>query len=130
MINNDNNIKYVIPLTSTKQKHKKWRDFGADYFRIFEIIDTRKYSILPSDITVDIVNRELIKNIIDSKKCYYKQKLLSILDLRRMFPIIDSVYHDANMSFGIDYYENRRTDLLLKELLFIEGILPEIEKNY
>ena len=31
--------KYVIPLTSAKEKHKSWADVHQSYYRIYEIID-------------------------------------------------------------------------------------------
>ena len=33
--------KYVIPLTSAKEKHRSWADVHQSYYRIYEIINMR-----------------------------------------------------------------------------------------
>ena len=64
---------HVIPLTSAKEKHKNWDDVTASWFRIFEIVDTRKDRIFGKDIIVDIKNQGLLLNIPEDERQYYKQ---------------------------------------------------------
>lgn len=44
LLNNDGK-EYVIPLTSAKEKHITWKDVTADWYRIYEVIDTRTVHI-------------------------------------------------------------------------------------
>lgn len=124
-----NGFKYVIPLTSAKEKHKNWPDVSADYFRIYEVVDIRKDDINDQDIIVDIKNHELLNKIPNNEVKFFKQKILSVLDLRRMIPVVDGTYHCVDMKLGIDIMQNRRVALLIKELLFIKGISEEIENK-
>ena len=48
--------KYVIPLTSAKEKHKSWADVHQSYYRIYEIIDMRTAVYDDKDIIVNVTN--------------------------------------------------------------------------
>ena len=48
--------KYVIPLTSAKEKHRTWADVNQSYYRIYEVIDMRTAVYDSKDIIVDMTN--------------------------------------------------------------------------
>lgn len=56
---NNNKREYVIPLTSAKEKHKNWADVSADWYRIYEIIDTIITPVDENDIVVEIKTKKL-----------------------------------------------------------------------
>lgn len=53
ILTNCHDRKYVIPLTSAKEKHIHWRDVTATNYRIYEEIDIRSAKTDPYDIIVD-----------------------------------------------------------------------------
>ena len=48
---------YVIPLTSAKPKHIFWKDNGADYIKIYEIVYITKSNILTNNVLENIKNQ-------------------------------------------------------------------------
>ena len=125
----NNGMLYVIPLTSAKPKHIFWKDNGADYIKIYEIVDLTKDRILTNDVLADIKNQDLIRSIPDFDASKYKQKILSILDMRKMFPVKKGVFENAEISMGGNTELRRRSGLLIKELLFLKSRKSEIEKK-
>ena len=97
LLNNDGK-EYVIPLTSAKEKHITWKDVTADWYRIYEVIDTRTVHISSTDIVVDIKNYDILKNIASEEQVYFKQRILSVLDIRKMFPIKKGVYTEIQFN--------------------------------
>ncbi|MBF0710471.1 MULTISPECIES: type III toxin-antitoxin system ToxN/AbiQ family toxin [unclassified Gemella] len=73
------NVKYFIPLTSAKPKHRKHRLTTKDYILIYDIVN---------------------KNITKSKAIYKEKKddeeekyhILSILDMRKMVPVPNGLF--------------------------------------
>lgn len=130
LINNDGR-KYVIPLTSAKEKHKKWSDVSATYFRLYEIIDLRTDTIRNDDIIVEIKNLDILRNIESEDTPYIKQKILSVLDIRKMFPVIEGVYSPVNIeiSSSKSKIDNNKHHLLFKEYLFLLKIATDIEEK-
>lgn len=61
----------------------------------------------------------------------YRQRILSVLDLRKMFPVDDSVYKKVkfDISSGMSRSDNQRTFLMIKEYNFLTEIADEIEKK-
>ena len=49
----DNKYRYVMPLTSAKEKHKKWRDITSTNYRVYEVIDIRTAKTDKDDIIVN-----------------------------------------------------------------------------
>lgn len=130
LLNNDG-IEYVIPLTSAKNKHKNWADVTSDWYRIYEIINTKEQPITEDDIVVDIKNDYILKNIPKEELPYTKQRILSIIDMRKMFPVDKSVYTPIvfKMDSNTPNYEKKRIFLMLKEYNFIEKIVDDIERK-
>lgn len=130
LLNNDGR-EYVIPLTSGKDKHKDWADVTASWYRIYEVIDITKDPVKANDVIVEIRNQDILKKIDKDKQKDYRQRILSVLDLRKMFPVDDSVYKKVkfDVSSGMSRSDNQRTFLMIKEYNFLTEIADEIEKK-
>lgn len=130
LLNNDGR-EYVIPLTSGKDKHKDWADVTASWYRIYEVIDITKDPVKANDVIVEIRNQDILKKIDKDKQKDYRQRILSVLDLRKMFPVDDSVYKKVkfDISSGMSRSDNQRTFLMIKEYNFLTKIADEIEKK-
>ena len=130
LLNNDGR-EYVIPLTSGKDKHKDWADVTASWYRIYEVIDITKDPVKANDVIVEIRNQDILKKIDKDKQKDYRQRILSVLDLRKMFPVDDSVYKRVkfDISSGMSRSDNQRTFLMIKEYNFLTEIADEIEKK-
>lgn len=127
----NNGMKYVIPLTSAKEKHKEWADAAAGWFKIFEIINTKTDVVRSGDILQDIKNHDLLKDIPNADRPNTKQKIISVLDMRKMFPVIDGVYTNIpiQMSTQLDRSQNQKNALLMKEFFFLLKIKEKIEEK-
>ncbi len=66
---NNREKKYVIPLTSAKEKHKKWKNVNRECYLIYEI--AKKSCMSQGDIWVDTEN-DNVKHI------------LSVMDIKKM----------------------------------------------
>ncbi len=120
LINNDGK-KYVIPLSSAKEKHKKWKNVDNGCYLIYEM--AKKSCMGKDDIWVTVA-ADNVKHII------------SIIDIKKMIPIIDGMYtkvninRDNNDSDDIKKYK----DLLNKEyvlcLKIINDVIEKANKLY
>ena len=131
MLINQEDREYVIPLTSAKEKHKKWADVSGEWYRIYEIIDITTTPVRKNDIIVDIKNQDLLKNIPLETRKNYKQRILSVLDIRKMFPVKKGVYTKIKfeISSRASISDNQRMALMLKEYNFICNIKEKIEEK-
>ena len=131
MLINQEDREYVIPLTSAKEKHKKWADVSGEWSRIYEIIDITTTPVRKNDIIVDIKNQDLLKNIPLETRKNYKQRILSVLDIRKMFPVKKGVYTKIKfeISSRASIADNQRMALMLKEYNFICNIKEKIEEK-
>ena len=131
MLINQEDREYVIPLTSAKEKHKKWADVSGEWYRIYEIIDITTTPVRKNDIIVDIKNQVLLKNIPLETRKNYKQRILSVLDIRKMFPVKKGVYTKIKfeISSRASIADNQRMALMLKEYNFICNIKEKIEEK-
>lgn len=131
MLINQEDREYVIPLTSAKEKHKKWADVSGEWYRIYEIIDITTTPVRKNDIIVDIKNQDLLKNIPLKTRKNYKQRILSVLDIRKMFPVKKGVYTKIKfeISSRASIADNQRMALMLKEYNFICNIKEKIEEK-
>ena len=130
LLNNDGR-EYVIPLTSGKDKHKDWADVTASWYRIYEVIDITEDPVKSDDVIVEIKNQDILKKIDKDKRKDYRQRVLSVLDLRKMFPVDESVYQKVkfDISSSMSRSDNQRTFLMIKEHNFLTEIADEIEKK-
>ncbi len=138
LITNDSQ-KYVIPLTSAKPKHRLWPDSNKGFYRIYEIIDIRTTPYDNKDIIVDITNNSYFtqRGIPEDEFVYYKKRILSVLEIRKMIPVIDSVYSIVDLSTGnpeLSHEDVLRRNLMYKEYIFCksikDGILSKASKIY
>lgn len=131
MLINQEDREYVIPLTSAKEKHKKWADVSGEWYRIYEIIDITTTPVRKNDIIVDIKNQDLLKNIPLETRKNYKQRILYVLDIRKMFPVKKGVYTKIKfeISSRASIADNQRMALMLKEYNFICNIKEKIEEK-
>ena len=125
---NENGMKYVIPLTSAKEAHRGLPDVGDGFFKIYELIDITKSRIDEADIITEIRNQEILELIDKEKQADYKQRLLSLLDVRKMIPVKSGVYQAVTfrMSGDVSREDQKRMKLMLKEHEFINRIKNDI----
>lgn len=130
LLNNENR-KYVIPLTSAKEKHKDWDDVTANWYRIYEIIDIIKTPVKDDDVIVNIKNQDILNKIKKEERANYKQRILSVLDMRKMFPVKDGVYKEIKFQINttLSKKENQKIALMMKEYMFIASISDKIEQK-
>lgn len=69
--------KYFIPLTSAKEKHKRWKNICDEHFLLYEVINKNV------NITGDIY-----KPFSEEKKIH----ILSVLDMKKMIPVPEDSY--------------------------------------
>ena len=127
-----NGRKYVIPLTSAKPKHATWRDITATNYHIYEEIDIRTAKIDQYDIIADETDSNKLreKGIPNEEFQYYKKRILSILEIKKMFPVVDGVYYLADLSTSVtDIEEEQRRNLMLKEYFFCKKYDDQIENK-
>lgn len=128
---NHENRKYVIPLTSAKEKHKNWDDVTASWYRIYEIIDITKTPIKEKDVIVDIKNQSLLNRIAAEERVNYKQRILSVLDIRKMFPVKSGLYKEIEFRINSlsSTKDNQKTTLMMKEYIFLMNLTKKIEEK-
>ncbi len=68
-----NDRKYVIPLSSVKEKHKTWKNVDKECYLVYEM--AKKYSMGQGDIWV-AAEEDDVKHI------------LSVMDIKKMIPIV------------------------------------------
>ncbi len=128
-----NNINYVIPLTSAKKKHANRDDVTNTNYRIYEIINIEKTKIKPKDVIADIKNLSLLenKNIPKSEWHKYKQRILSVLEIKKMIPVKEDVYTivDLRKNNKLSKEDFDRINLMNKEYRFCLKIKKDIEKR-
>ena len=124
-----NGKKYVIPLTSAKEKHRKWADVSASWYRIYEIVDITKDPVRKNDILVPIRNQTILQSLDPLSQSHYRQRILSVLDMRKMFPVSDNLYHEIDFKIApsLSLPEKQRIFLMLKEYDFLLHRIDAIE---
>ena len=126
LINNESS-KYIIPLSSAKEKHKRYKNKGMSYLLIYEIvpitmINSDSIYVFTGDKDDDGVS--LVKHI------------MALLDCKKMIPVIDGVYFEEKVEseLGDSIEVVKYKELLTKELLFcssnLENILVRANKIY
>lgn len=110
---NKNDRKYVIPLSSAKEKHKTWKNADKECYLIYEMV--KKSCMGRGDIWVP-ADQENVKHI------------LSVMDIKKMIPIVDGVYSRVNLNHeqGDTDDVKKYKDLLNKEYVFCLKIIDEV----
>ena len=113
--------KYVIPLSSAKEKHKAWRNVEADRFVIYENCARRE--VREKDIFTENTDGSV-------------KHILSVIDLKKMIPIKDGLYSvvDLNPSDS-DSTELKKYKVLMNIeyafcLKIMDSILRKASKLY
>ena len=112
LINEDEN-KYVIPLSSAKAKHKFWNNVEVDRFLIYEISNKKPLS-----------KNAVFKENPDGTV----KQIFSVIDLKKMIPIKEGLYTRVDLTANTqDSVETRNyKNLMNKEFSFCLKILPLI----
>lgn len=95
--------KYCIPLTSAKKRHLNWQNISEHNYVIYEIVD--KEELRPKDIYRK-----------HSKEPLKYKKLLSVLEIRKMIPVNDTIVKKIIFD---DVEDEDYRNLLLKEYRFL-----------
>ena len=117
----ENDVEYVIPLSSAKEMHKTWKNVDSDRFLIFE--NCEKAEKGSKDIYV--------KNADGGFK-----HILSVMDLKKMIPIKTGLYTEVqlNPSKNDSNAEKKYKVLLNIEYLFClkikDAIIQKASKLY
>lgn len=131
MLTSLNGWKYVIPLTSAKDKHKGWRDVTATNYRIYEVININTTPHDSDDVLVEYKNvaRLRQRGISEENFPNYKKRILSILEIKKMIPVIEGVYTAIDLNSPQSPDETMRYNLMKKEYFFCRPILDEIKEK-
>lgn len=108
------NYKYVLPLTSAKEKHKTWKNSNTDRMLIYEMVNHHKLST--KDIYTKVDDTDVVKHI------------LSAIDVKKMIPILDTVINEVDINYSKSDSEDEKKykDLLNKEYGFCVKIANEL----
>ena len=79
----ENNIEYVIPLSSAKDKHRTWKNVDADRFLIFE--------------NCEEAERGSKGIYVENADGTFKH-ILSVMDLKKMIPIRAGLYSEVDLN--------------------------------
>ena len=118
-----NGYHYVIPLTSAKEKHKKWRDVTPTNYRIYETIDIRTAKTDKYDIMVEEndYNKLRLMGVNAADYCYYKKRILSVLEIKKMIPVPATQYTLVDLDTpSDDISTEQRRILMQKEYFFLK----------
>lgn len=129
----NNDKKYVIPFTSAKEKHKTWSDVNQSYYRIYEVINMKTAVYDANDIIVDITNTSILseKGIPEDEFANYKKRILSVLEIKKMIPVIEGVYSYVDLSLDDKLLKDERDWRILtyKEYSFCKNIRDGIQRR-
>lgn len=110
------NTNYFVPITSAKEKHKKWKNVSDEHFIIYEIID--------KSISID---GDIYKYYSEKEKMH----LLAVLDIKKMIPVPEDQYERIEFN---NLKDSRYRDLFRKEYAFClsikSKILKKVEKSW
>ena len=127
VIVNQDDFRYVIPLTSAKEKHKSYKNIGDSYLLLYENADY-----------CEMRSNDIWMRYKDSKgnETNNVKHILALLDCRKMIPVIDGFYEGVDFTSSDDDSEDdaKYKDLLEKEYSFCvtnkEKILKKANKIY
>jgi len=111
---NNNGRKYVLPLTSAKEKHKSWKDCYPDRFLVYSI--EPKSAVSSQAVFLETEDKNKVKHI------------LSAVDLKKMIPVTDEVISAVDINNHADDSEEvaKYKDLMNKEYSFCVKIIDDI----
>lgn len=104
--------KYFIPLTSSKHKHKTWKNVSKYTYLVYEFVN--KKTMGPNSIYVTIKDSDKVKHII------------SVLDIKKMIPVPDGLFYEIAID---SITEPVRKKVLSKEYAFLKPLYTDIQKK-
>lgn len=99
---------YLIPLTSAKPKHIKWKNVGPAHYLIYEQV--KKEELRPKDIFKPISDTDALK-------------IFAALDIKKMIPVHEELCSRITFS---ELADKRYADLLEKEYRFCQKLQDSI----
>ena len=107
---------YFIPLTSAKEKHRKWKNISDTHFLLYEFVAS---------------SLNIPKHIYKSDDGKQKIHILSVLDIKKMIPVPETEFEYIKFN---ELEDERYKDLFEKEYSFClrikAKILIKAEKLY
>lgn len=100
---------YFIPLTSAKDKHRKWKNISKTNYIIYELLSP-DLSDIPSEW------------VYIQTECFIKH-ILSVLEIKKMIPVPKGFYSQINFS---EVSDKKYRDLLQKEYYFLKPLQDDI----
>ena len=105
-------------MTSAKKKHITWPNSGDNYIMIYEKVRLQD--------TQNINTENWISKFVLEGDTFVSKHILSILDIKKMIPVPDGVFHKENINLLND---EKRKRLLLKEHEFLVPMQDKIVKK-
>ena len=101
---------YCIPLTSAKKRHLNWQNISEHNYVIYEIVDKE-----------ELCSKDIYRKHSEEPLKY--KKLLSVLEIRKMIPVNDSIIKKIVFN---DVEDKNYRNLLLKEYRFLGNYKKQI----
>ncbi len=105
------NYNYFIPVSSAKEKHKRWRNVSDEHFLIYEVID--------NNITI---SGDIYKFYSEKEKMH----ILAILDIKKMIPVPNGCYERIEFD---ELQDLRYKALFEKEYAFCLNVKMKVVKK-
>ena len=105
-----NEFEYFIPLSSAKEKHKKWKNVSNEHMLIYEIINNEK-----------IKSFDIFKDFSKTQKLH----ILGVIDIKKMIPVPKGMYEKVLFNSLEESYKV----LMNKEFKFCLKNRDKIQKN-
>lgn len=114
---NEVNRSYVIPLSSAKEKHKRWKNINQECYLVYEYVSRSKMG--SEDIWIQDSEGDIVKHI------------MAIIDIKKMIPVKSGVYNVVNLNKEISDTPEmiKYKDLLNKEYSFCLKIIDDLVKK-
>lgn len=107
---------YFIPITSAKEKHRKWKNISDEHFLIYEIVN---------------IEENILGNIYKKYSNNKKIHLLAVLDIKKMIPVPTNCYNLIKFS---EIKDKKYRVLFEKEYIFLirikDKIITKVNKLY
>ena len=103
-----------------------------EYIENITIEEFEGFDLILLDVMLPVFDGfEILKKIKPEDQVNARQRILSVLDMRKMFPVDDTVYTEVkfNISSSGSRSDNQRTFLMIKEYNFLNDISEDIARK-